>query len=259
MESLPEAESRAEQLGRMSLIEHLTELRNRLLYSLAGIVVGFGVCWGFRDRIVDFIVLPIEPYLPDGKQLQVLTVTDSFFMVMKIVALASLFLVAPWLVFQAWRFVAPGLYKKERGWSLAVVILGSLLFVGGGAFAYFQALPRAIEFLVTFSDQFEVNITATSYLSFMMTVILGLGLMFQMPIFIFALAQIGVVTPRFLMRHFRWAVLIIFILAAIITPTPDPFNLCLFALPAVALYLLGVGAAWLAGTGRRKKEAATDG
>ncbi len=256
MESLPAAESPAEQLGRMSLLEHLTELRNRLLYALGGIAVGFAVCWGFRERIVEFIVQPIQPHLPAGEKLKVLAVTDAFFIYMKIVVLASLFLVAPWVIYQAWRFVAPGLYKKERGWSLVVVILGSILFVGGGLFAYYVASPFAIEFLVTFSDQFDSDITAPNYLSFLMTVILGLGLMFEMPIFIFALAQIGVVTPRFLMRHFRWAVLIIFVLAAIITPTPDPFNMCLFALPAILLYLLGVGAAWMVGRSKRKKEAA---
>jgi sec-independent protein translocase protein TatC len=253
---MAEASSRGavdEELQRMSLLEHLTELRNRLLYTIAGIVVGFSACWGFRERIVEFLVQPIQPYLREGEKLKVFTVTESFILNMKIVALAACFLMAPFIVYQVWRFVAPGLYRRERTWSLVVVTIGSLLFLGGGAFAYYVASPFALEFLVEFgSEQFDTEIRATYYLSFLMTVVLGLGVMFELPIFVFALAQIGVVTPRGLLRQFRWAVLIIFIAAAIITPTPDPFNLCLFALPAILLYLLGIGAAALV-QGKKKR------
>jgi sec-independent protein translocase protein TatC len=245
-----------EELPRMSLLEHLTELRNRLLYMIAGVTVGFSVCWGFREEIVEFLVRPIQPFIPEGQKLKVFTPTESFVLYMKIVAVAACFLVAPFIIYQAWRFVAPGLYRRERGWSLVVVTIGSILFIGGGAFAYYVASPFALEFLVNFgSGQFDPDIRASYYLSFLLTMVLGLGLMFELPIFIFALAQIGVVTPRWLMRQFRWAVLIIFIAAAIITPTPDPFNLCLFALPAVFLYLLGVGAAALVQGKKKPAEA----
>ena len=125
------------------------------------------------------------------------------------------------------------------------VVAGTFFFLAGGCFAYFVAFPFAVEFLLGMGEEFEAMITIERYFGFLMMVILGLGLMFEVPILIFLLARLGVVTPRFLMRHFRWAVLLIFIAAAILTPTPDIINLCIFALPTIALYLLGVGAAAL--------------
>ena len=124
---------------------------------------------------------------------------------------------------------------------------GETASAAGGAFAYYVAFPFAVEFLIGMGEAYEPTITVTHYFGFLLLIMLGLGLMFELPIVIFFLAQIGVVTPRFLMRHFRWAVLGIFVLAAILTPTPDVVNLCIFALPTIALYLLGVGAAALVG------------
>ena len=132
------------------------------------------------------------------------------------------------------------------------VVFGSLLFLAGGAFAYYVAFPFAAEFLLGLGEQFEAQITVTRYLSFLMTIILGLGVMFELPTLIFLLARMGLVTPGFLMRHFRWAVVGIFVLAAFLTPTPDVFNLCIFALPTILLYLVGVAVAWMFGPRREK-------
>lgn len=237
-------------LDRMTLFQHLEELRNRIVRSLIALVVVFAACWIFVEPLADFLARPIYAAVPD-KKLAFLGITDPFILYVKIAALAALFLSSPIVLYQFWRFVAPGLYRKERFYAIPFVLFGSLFFVGGGAFAYYVAFPFAVEFLVGMGAAFEPVITVDRYFRFLMVVVLGLGLMFELPLVIFFLAQIGVVTPAFLMRHFRWAVLLIFVAAALITPTPDVVNLCLFALPTIGLYLLGVGAAAL--VGRTKK------
>ncbi len=235
----------AEALAQMSLLQHLEELRKRIVHSLLGLVVAFGLCWAFVERIFDFLALPVERLLPEGERLAFLGLTDPFILYVKVALLGSVFLAAPWLMLQAWLFVSPGLYRRERRWAAPFILFGTLFFLAGGAFAYYIAFPFAAEFLLQMGARFQAVITIERYFRFLMTVILGLGVMFELPILIFLLARIGVVTPGFLIRKFRWAVLIIFVVAALITPTPDIVNLCLFALPTIGLYLLGVGAAAL--------------
>jgi len=152
---------------------------------------------------------------------------------------------SPYVLYQFWRFIAPGLYRHERRYLLPFLFFGSFFFLAGGAFAYYIAFPLAAEFLLQMGKAFEPVITIERYFGFQMTIILGLGLMFELPVVIFILSSIGLVTPGFLMKNFRYAVVIIVIVAAIITPTSDILNLCVFAIPAILLYLLGVGAAAL--------------
>lgn len=235
----------SENLPRMSLMEHLEELRLRIVRSLIAVALAFGVCWIFVERIADFLAQPIYDVLPEGTRLTFLGVTDPFIIYVKVAALTALFVASPAVLYQAWRFVAPGLYRKEKTRAVPFIVAGSLFFIAGGAFAYYVAFPFAVDFLIGMGEAFQPMITVEKYFRFLLFVILGLGLMFELPIFIFLLAQMGVVTPRFLIRHFRWAVLLIFVAAALITPTPDVVNLCLFALPTIVLYLLGVGAAAL--------------
>ncbi len=250
------ADDHEEELERMSLLEHLDELRKRILYSLIALGVGFVLCWAFRERIFDVLVGPIVPYLPPGPdgepgQLHYMSVTTPIFFYMKMAMLMAVFLMSPFLMGQVWGFVAPGLYRREKLYAIPFILLGSAFFIGGGVFGYLVAFPFSVEFLLGIGEGLTPVITVDTYFRFLMTVLLGLGAMFEMPIMIFMLAQIGIVTPRFLMRHFRWAVLIIFTVAAILTPTPDVGTLCIFAVPGVLLYLLGVAAAafanWLRG------------
>ena len=238
----------------MTLIEHLEELRKRVVRSLVAVALTFTACWFFVEPLAEFLAQPVYAAVPD-KKLAFLGITDPFILYVKIAVLAALFISSPVVLYQFWRFVSPGLYRRERLYAIPFVVFGSLFFAGGGAFAYYVAFPFAVEFLVGMGAAFEPVITADRYFRFLMVVVLGLGLMFELPLVIFFLAQIGVVTPAFLMRHFRWAVLGIFVAAALITPTPDVVNLCLFALPTIGLYLLGVGAAALVG---RKKPKAAD-
>ena len=241
-------------LERMSLLDHLDELRRRILYSLITLVVAFGVCWTWVQEIYVFLEQPIRPWLPEGTKLSYLGPADPLMLYIKVALLAGVFLAAPVILYQAWRFISPGLYPRERRWALPFIFFGTLFFLGGGAFAYYVAFPFAVKFLLGVGEMFQPVITIERYFRFLMTVILGLGLMFELPIVIFVLSQVGLVTPRFLIRHFRWAVLLIFLAAAVITPTPDVVNLCIFALPTLALYLLGVAAAAVAQKARRRRD-----
>ncbi len=250
MEAHPEARGGAEQLPQMSLLEHLSELRRRLVKALVGVAVAFALCWIWVEEIAEFLARPIYRFLPPGEKLIFLGVTDPFILYVKVAALAALFVASPWVAWQAWRFISPGLYRREKLWAVPFVLAGSFFFVAGGVFAYLVAFPFAVEFLLGMGAAWDAQIAVDRYYRFLLYVILGLAVMFELPVVIFLLAQIGLVTPRFLMRHFRWAVLLIFVAAAFITPTPDVVNLCLFALPTIALYLLGVGAAAL--TTRRR-------
>lgn len=234
----------------MTLLEHLEELRRRILHSLAAALVGFFVCFAFAPRIYDILALPIKPFVP---KLSFLRVTDPFIIYVKVAFVAALFLTSPYILYQVWRFVAPGLYRREKRYAVPFIFFGSTFFLTGGLFGYFVAWPFAVEFLIKLGEAFNPVITVDFYFNTLITVLLGLGVMFELPVFIFLLAQIGVVTPAFLMRHFRWAVLAIFFIAAIITPTPDVVNLLIVALPTLVLYLIGVGAAYLAQRRRQNR------
>jgi sec-independent protein translocase protein TatC len=252
----PAPEPVPEDLPRMTLLQHLEELRKRITWGVVGLLVAFFPCWIFHEQLYAFLEAPIRSYLPAGQKLAFLGVADAFLLYFKVSALAAVFLASPFLVFQLWRFISPGLYRKEKLYAIPFIFFGSAFFLAGGAFAYYVAVPLAVQFLLPIGSQFQAMITIEKYFSFLLTVILGLGLMFEMPILIFLLAGLGVVTPGFLLRHFRWAVVIIFLAAAIITPTPDIVNLCVFALPAIGLYLLGIAAAAIVFRKRKKAEAA---
>ncbi len=246
MSELHRLGSEEEELPRMGLLDHLEELRARLVRSFLVFIVCFGACWFFSRRIYDFLAQPIYSIRP-GEKLVFLGIVDPFILYVKVAALAAVFVVSPFILYQLWSFVAPGLYKREKRLAIPFILSGSLLFLAGGAFAYYLAFPYAVEFLLGIGEQFEPQITVTKYLGFLMTVILGLGLMFELPTIIFLLARMGVVTPAFLLRHSRWAVVLIFVVAAIITPTPDVVNLLIFALPTIVLYFVGIGVAWMFG------------
>jgi sec-independent protein translocase protein TatC len=243
----------ADELPRMSLLDHLEDLRKRIVYSLASLFVAMLACFNWAPEICRFFARPIyeRHLLPEGQKLAFLGVTDAFLLYVKTALLAGAFLAAPVILYQVWAFISPGLYPKERRWAAPFVVLGWGFFIAGGVFAYLVAFPFAVEFLLAMGKDFMPVITAEKYYGLLLTIMLGLGLMFELPIVLVLLAKIGLVTPRFLMRNFRWAVLAIFVVSAIITPTSDIVNLCIFALPTIALYLVGTGAAWLVTRGKK--------
>ncbi|MCY3968605.1 MAG: twin-arginine translocase subunit TatC [Acidobacteria bacterium] len=237
----------------MTLLEHLDELRRRILRTLIVVVVAFFGCFAFAEEIYNVLARPIEPHVD---QLVFDGVTDPFIVFVKVALLASVFVTSPYLVSQLWGFVSPGLYRREKRYAIPFIFFGSFFFLGGGAFGYFVALPFATEFLINMglNSEWGADIRIERYFSFAVNVLLGLAVMFLLPIVIFMLSQLGIVTPRFLMRHFRWAVLIIVILSAAITPTPDAINMTIVAGPTLLLYLLGVGASALVQRRRKRLE-----
>jgi sec-independent protein translocase protein TatC len=236
---------------RMSFLEHLDELRTRMIRSLLSLVVGFGACWGFREQIFDVLVQPLKRAFPDIR-LIFTSPTEALMLYMKMAFFVGIFVVAPYILYQVWAFVAPGLYPHEKVYALPFILFGSLFFIGGAAFGHFVLFPIAFGFLGAFGGKnVEFLPRISEYWSFYSWFLLGLGLVFQLPVVIFVLARIGLVSASFLLRHFKWAVLVCFVVAAIITPTPDVVTQTLLAGPMLGLYLLGVLVAWAFGRKRR--------
>ncbi|MDH3785266.1 MAG: twin-arginine translocase subunit TatC [Acidobacteriota bacterium] len=235
----------------MTLLEHLDELRKRLFKAVLAYLIALGACWVVSERLVGFIVQPIRDHLFEGSDIVFIHVSEAFMIYMKSAALTAIFVAAPLIFYQLWAFIAPALYKNERRWVFPFLLFSTLFFVGGGAFGYYVATPIAASWLLNLGSEFTAQITLRSAFSFQSTLILGMGAVFEMPILIFFLARIGVVTPAFLMRNFRYAVLVIALLSAVITPTGDMMTMAVFAVPMILLYLLGVGVAAISGRSRR--------
>lgn len=232
-----------DDLPRMTFLEHLEELRSRLVVSAAAVAVGFFACWWQSKAIFAFLQKPVLEVLPAGTKLAYTQLTEPFMLYVNIALLAGTFLACPVLLHQLWLFIAPGLYKHERRWAAPFVVLSVLFFVAGGWFGYAVAFPMVAKFLVSMGEDFQPVLKIDEYLAILTKILLGMGLVFETPILIFFLVRVGVVTERWLLQKFRYAVLVIFVISAVITPTPDIPTQCAFALPMIALYLLGIGMA----------------
>ena len=242
-----------EDLPRMGFFEHLEEFRKRLIVCLIAVFVAFLLAWNWAPEIFEFLARPVKRVLPPGQSLSYTTMTEPFLMYFRVALYAGVILSSPVILWQVWLFVAPALYRRERRYVWPFIIIGVLFFLSGCAFAYYVAFPGVVAFLVgNVGRNFNAVITINEYLSTASKLILGLGVCFETPILIFFLARMGVVSPRWLMAKFKYAVLVIFIIAAIITPTPDIATQCVFAFPMMALYLLGVGVAWMFGNREKK-------
>jgi sec-independent protein translocase protein TatC len=236
------------ELPKMSFLDHLEELRKRLIVSIIAIGVAFLACWNWADRIYAWVQAPLTKYLPVGDQKLAYThLTEPFMVYMKVAFFAAIFVSSPIIMWQVWRFISPGLYKRERRYAAPFIILATLSFVVGGYFGYRVLLPGACAFFVETGQKFKQMIKIDEYFSFASTIMLASGVVFETPILIFFLARLGIVTPAFLLQKSKWAIVISFILAAILTPSPDMVNQALLALPMIALYFIGVGVAFLFG------------
>jgi len=238
-ESLPFEETEAE-LPRMSFLEHLEELRKRLAFALAALAAGFLACWHFAPRIFGIIQQPILQYLPDGGRLAYTRMTAPFFLYMKVAFFAGIFLASPIVLHQLWLFISPGLYPRERRWAAPFILFATLFFVAGGYFGFRVILPATCRFFVEMGRGFQQTITVDDYFSFASTIVLGGGIVFETPILIFFLARLGIVTPAFLIQKFKYAIVLSFIVSAIITPTPDVVTQTFLAIPMIVLYGLGI-------------------
>jgi sec-independent protein translocase protein TatC len=232
----------------MPLLEHLEELRKRIILSVVGVLVGFLACWSLADRIFGLMQQPIIQALRHhgfGGGLVYLNPTEPFNLYLEVGFVAGLFAASPFVFYQLWLFIAPGLYRNEKRYILPFLISTVGLFVSGGLFGYRMVYPASLDFLIGYSQSFQPMITIGEYTKLFLTVIVGLGLIFEMPILIFFLALMRVVTARWMWRNLRYSVLVIFVVAAIVTPTTDILNMCLFAAPMIALYAVSIGVAWL--------------
>ena len=236
---------------RMSFLEHLEELRSRIIRSLMGVGVAFVLSLTFTNELWSFVCQPAVQalrtlgYTPTLTQI---TPMESFNVIwVKLPILCSVFLASPWILYQVWAFIAPGLYRRERRWAAPFVICSAGLFILGGLFAYFVAFRYGLTFLLSIGRGNYVTpmVSITEYFDLFVNVILGVGLVFELPVLIFFLTLLRIVSPSFLLNHSRYAILAIFIIAAIVTPTPDVFNLMLFATPMVLLFFVGIFASYL--------------
>ena len=231
--------------GRMSFLDHLDELRRRLIICVASIVVGFVVSFAFIGRIFEFMMRPLQQVLPEGGRLIYTEPAEAFLLYMKVAALIGLLLALPVIMLQIWLFVAPGLYSNEKRLAIPFVLFSTLFFLGGALFSHFFVFPWAWKFFAGFSTdymQFMPRIGPVFALYVKMA--LAMGVVFEMPTLVFFLARVGVVTPRFLVRNTKYAILVIFIVAAVMTPGPDVVSQALMAGPMVVLYGISILVAW---------------
>jgi len=252
---LPPADQVKDEMPAMGFLDHLEELRRRLIRSILAVVAGFGVCWAYHERIYTVMQRPIMEALRANhlaEKLVYLNPTEPFNLYVKITLLAGLFLASPFVLYQVWMFISPGLYRHEKRYVLPFMFSTVFLFVAGGYFGYKIAYPRALDFLIDFSKQFQPMITVSEYTDLFLTIIIGMGLIFELPILVFFLALMGIVNARWMLKNFRYSILIIFIIAAIVTPTSDILNMCIFAAPMIGLYALSIGIAWLVHPSQRK-------
>ena len=256
--SSPVNNTAREEMPTMGFLDHLEELRRRIVYSILAVIVGFLGCWFAAPRLVGIMQKPIVAVLHQNGQPEMLVYqhpVDPFNLYLKVAGIAGLFVTSPFVLYQLWLFIAPGLYRNEKRYVMPFMASSVALFLAGGYFGYAIVLPKALEFLIDFGKQFRPMITIEEYTSLFVTIILGMGVIFEMPILVFFLALMGIVSPGWMWRNIRYSILGIFIIAAIITPTPDVVNMCIFAAPMVGLYVLSIGVAWLVHPDQRKKRA----
>ena len=242
----------------MGFLDHLEELRKRIVWSLVAIIVAFFGCWFAAQRLVGIMQAPIVAVLKQNHQPGMLVYqhpVDPFNLYLKVAGVAGLFVASPFVLYQLWLFIAPGLYRNEKKYVMPFMVSSVSLFLTGGYFGYRVILPKALEFLIGFGKQFQPMITIEEYTSLFVTIVVGMGAIFEMPILVFFLSLMGIVTAGWMWRNIRYSIMGIFIVAAIITPTPDIVNMCIFAAPMIGLYVLSIGIAWIFHPSQRKKRA----
>jgi sec-independent protein translocase protein TatC len=239
----------------MSFLEHLDELRKRIIRALLALCFGVGIALYFIQDLYAFVMLPLRQMLRPGETMIYTYPTEAFMLYLRIALIAGLFIAAPLIFWQVWLFVAPALYARERRYAIPFILLSSIGVVSGAAFSHYVAFPLMWRFFASFSnDLVSFMPRIEDAFSVYMRMLLGMALVFQMPAMVFFLARMGVVTARWMIRQFKYAVLIIVIAAAIITPSSDVASQLIVAGPMVVLYILSIGIAWLFGKKRRALE-----
>ena len=237
-------------LPGMTLMEHLDELRRRLIRSFLFLFAGFGVAYIFHVRLFGYIQKPLNDL---GMKLSFTHPTDPLNLYIKTALVGGAIIASPFILYQIWLFISPGMYQHERRYVIPFMSATVGLFLAGAWFGYRYILPGALQTLINgFGKGFQPVITIEDYTGFFLAIILGLGITFELPILIFFLSLFGIVDAKFLLKHIRYAIMIIFLITAIICPLPDPVSMCIFASPMLVLYMVGVGIALLVHPARRK-------
>lgn len=245
--------------GRMSFFEHLVELRTRLIHAAIAIGIGMMIGVAVANKVFAFLARPMLAALKSAGFEDKLVYTNPTGAISLIISLGmylGLVISLPYVLYQVWLFIAPGLYKHERRAITAFIFFSFALFLGGISFGYFVSLPYVLKFLIGFQGPFKPLISINEYFDLICVVLLGLGVIFELPVLIFCLSLFGIVTPRFLWQNIRYAVLVITLLAAIVTPTPDATTMVLFMGVMLALYFLGIGVSYAVLRNRDKRAAA---
>ena len=234
-----------DELGaKMTFLEHLDELRKRILYAASAVALGFLGSWLFREQLFAFLAIPITDVLQGP--LVFTKPTEPFSIYLKVSFVAGIFLASPILLLQLWIFIAPGLYRREKSYAVPFMVSSTSLFILGGVFAYYIILPTALDFLINqFGRNFQPMVSAIEYFNFEVIIVLGMGVIFQLPVLSAFLSIFGFITPGFLWRNFRYAFLLIVIVAAVVSPTADILNLFLWSGPMVLLYMISIGVSWV--------------
>jgi sec-independent protein translocase protein TatC len=250
--------------GRMSFFDHLVELRKRLVAALIGVGAGIIVGLLVSKRFIGLIVAPMQTALRANHlddKLYYTSPAGYISLVINLGVYLGIVVAMPWVLYQVWLFVAPGLYKHERRATAGFIVSSTFLFLCGIAFAYLVLLPQMLRFLIGFAYDGPVKplISINEYFSLILIVLVGLGLIFELPVLIFILSIFGIVTPRFLLKHFRYAMLIITVAAAVITPTPDATTMLIFMAPMIVLYFVGVLVSYAVVRNKRARQMAEGG
>lgn len=244
--------------GKMSFLEHLDELRKRIVYSLIAIVLGFGIACLFLTPLYNFITAPMMAALQPGQKLVYTEPTEALMLYLKMAALAGILIASPGVMSQVWLFIAPGLYSNEKKLAIPFVLLSSFFFVAGAAFSHYVVFPLTWKFFQSFSSEsltFMPRIEPAFGLY--VKLMLVFGLIFQMPTLVLFLARMGVITARFLIRNMKYAILIMFIVGAVLSPGTDPVGQVMMAGPMFILYLISIAFAWMFGKKKPAASAAT--
>jgi len=241
--------------GKMSFLDHLDELRRRIMWALGAVVLGFAIACVFYQQLFDFVIAPMRAMLPAGQSLIYTEPTEALMLYVKIAVIAGILIASPGVMAQVWLFVAPGLYSHEKKLAIPFIALSSLFFIGGAAFAHYVVFPITFKFFASFSsDTITFMPRIEPAFSLYMKLVLIFGLVFQMPTIVLLLARLGLITAGFLLRNFKYAVLIIFIIGAALSPGTDPVGQIVMAGPMCVLYVISIGFAWMFGKKRQPAE-----
>lgn len=242
--------------GKMSFLDHLDELRRRLIYAIVAVLAGFGVAIFFVSEIFQFVFQPMQRLLPVGQTLIFTDPSEAFFLQIKIALMAGLILASPVVASQVWLFVAPGLYSHEKKLAIPFVLMSSFFFVAGAAFSHYVVFPIVWQFFASFTTDFLTFMPRVEpAFSMYLRLILALALTFQLPTLVLFLARMGMVTPRFMIRNIKYALMIIIVLAAVLSPDGGGVGMLAMGGPVFVLYIFSIGLAWAFG---KKRKPSTD-